>query len=107
MQKLNRTLNHENKSVKPDPSNFFRFFVGKSNNHQCVRQIIKRRSWWHRVNKLEDDELEQEPHFVWTAWRKQEITQKMISKRMIYNRLDANYHLSNKKALFVNLYNYY
>lgn len=25
----------------------------------------------------------------------------------MYNRIDANYHLSNKKALFVNLYNYY
>jgi hypothetical protein len=25
----------------------------------------------------------------------------------MYNRLDANYHLNNKKALFVNMNNYY
>jgi hypothetical protein len=25
----------------------------------------------------------------------------------MYNRLDANYHLSNKKALFVNIREYY
>ena len=26
---------------------------------------------------------------------------------LIYNRLDDNYHLSNKKALFLNVSNYY
>ena len=27
--------------------------------------------------------------------------------KLMYNRLDANYHLSNKKALFVNIREYY
>lgn len=49
MQKVNKVLNQENRNVKPEQgSNYYRFFVGNGNNHQCVRQIIKRRSWWHR-----------------------------------------------------------
>lgn len=49
MQKLNRVLNESNKNVKPEQgSNYFKFYVGTGNNHPTIRQIIKRRSWWHR-----------------------------------------------------------
>lgn len=53
MQRLYRVLNAENNYAKPETnSNYFKFFVGHGNNYPCVRQIIKRRSWWHR-NKRE------------------------------------------------------
>lgn len=52
MQKLYRVLNSENDGAKPDTtSNYFRFFVGSGNNYTGVRQIIKRRSWWHRYKR--------------------------------------------------------
>ena len=49
MQKLYRVLNTENNGVEPEVgSNYFKFFVGAANNYSGVRQIGKRRSWWHR-----------------------------------------------------------
>jgi tubulin---tyrosine ligase len=48
MQKLYRVLNHENNRVKPEPGNFFRFYVGQGNNHNAVKHVVKRRSWWLR-----------------------------------------------------------
>ena len=49
MQKLNKVLNEGNKNVKPEQgSNYFKFYVGWGNNHTIIRQVIKRRSWWHR-----------------------------------------------------------
>ena len=49
MQKLNRTINLENDGAKPENrSNYFKFYVGGGNNFHGVRQIIKRRSWWHK-----------------------------------------------------------
>jgi hypothetical protein len=42
-------MNMENGNVLPEQgSNYFKFYVGTGNNYPCVRQIIKRRSWWHK-----------------------------------------------------------
>ena len=49
-------------------------------------------------------------HFIWTQWRKTELTEhlKQANKQqLIYNKLEDNYHLANKKALFMNMSNYY
>ena len=47
--KLNKVLNEGNKNIKPEQgSNYFKFYVGQGNSHPTIRQIIKRRSWWHR-----------------------------------------------------------
>lgn len=49
MQKLYKTINSENEGVRPEVgSNYFKFCVGYGNNYAGIRQIIKRRSWWHR-----------------------------------------------------------
>ena len=49
MQKLNRVINESNQNCKPEQgSTYFKFFVGLGNNHPTIRQIIKRRPWWHR-----------------------------------------------------------
>ena len=84
MQKLYRTINQENEGAKPENgSNYFKFYVGGGNNYHGVRQIIKRRGWWHRY-KLEqfigmniakpNDDIDSDSsgeeiggaHFIWT-----------------------------------------
>jgi len=89
IKKLNKTLNFENKNAKPEHgSNYFKFYVGTGNNYPTVRQIIKRRSWWHREKHERfigqagfDDEIDENEdvqgkgaHFLWTQWRKPEIS---------------------------------
>lgn len=47
---------------------------------------------------------------MWTQWRKTELTEhlkKPRSVQLMYNRIDANFHLSNKKALFMNVSQYF
>jgi len=129
MQKMHKVLNDGNKGVKPElGSNYFKFYVGQGNNHSTIRQIIKRRSWWHRQKterfigqgELDDEEEdcneEQQPgaqrgaHFIWTHWRKTELSDHLKQSNksnLIYNRMEDNYHLANKKALFMNVVNYY
>lgn len=54
-------------------------FVGGGNNHAAVRQIVRRRIWWHRErqecfvgsvpesqNSDEEDSAIRGAHFVWT-----------------------------------------
>jgi hypothetical protein len=64
---------------------------------------------------MSDDEHDEQdqPHFIWTSWRKTELTYflrtqgKKSPVKLLYNRLEDNFHLSNKKALFLNLKSYY
>lgn len=133
MQKLNKFLNESNRQVRPElGSAFFRFFVGCGNNHPVVRQIIKRRSWWCRYkaerfigqgnNYGSSDESEDEgtpmggaapqkgAHLIWTQWRKTELTDHLKHHKgtsLMYCKLEDNFHLANKKALFMNISNYY
>lgn len=124
MQKLYKCLNQENGNAQPEQgSNYFKFFIGTGNNYSCVRQIIKRRSWWHRqktekfIGQLsleQDSESEDKTisgcHFIWTQWRKTELTDHLkVQKnpKIMYNRLENNFHLANKKALFMNMNTYY
>ena len=127
---MNKVLNEGNRNIKPEQgSNYFKFYVGVGNNHPTIRQIIKRRSWWHRQKTErfigqgavddEEDECDEErangtnlrgAHFIWTQWRKTELSEhlKLNNKAtLMYNRLEDNYHLANKKALFMNVVNYY
>lgn len=48
MQKLNKVLNQENKNVKPELTQQFKFYIGSGNNHHSVSNVIKRRSWWSK-----------------------------------------------------------
>jgi hypothetical protein len=133
MTKLFKTLNYENRQMKPEQgSQYYRFYVGVGNNHPSVRQIIKRRSWWHREKQErfigqgsaattvgDDDEDEDDyedqgkgAHFIWTQWKKTELTDhlKLCSNsgpKLMYNKMEDNYHLANKKALFMNISMYY
>jgi tubulin---tyrosine ligase len=67
-------------------------------------------------------------NFLWTQWRRakfisqlqpNEVFQKKLKQeetnptnntilfQSLYNRIDMNFHLSNKKALFINMKRYY
>ena len=60
---------------------------------------------------VDDEEPRQLNHFIWTSWKKTELTNYLkyanSHYKLMYNRLEDNFHLSNKKALFMNLKNYY
>ena len=84
-----------------------------------VRALFKSRSWWLLHDKEEMDKV----NLMWTQCRKQDIMKQIKCKLInskekrkkelestsvkIYNKLEDNYHLSNKKALFLNMRNYY
>lgn len=82
--------------------------------------MVKRRAWWHRekqerfvgatCEQESDEEETKGAHFIWTAWRKTEISNELkrpCDKRRMYSKLEDNFHLANKKALFLNLKTYY
>ena len=93
--------------------------VGKGNNSVMVRSLFKSRYWWLLHDKEEMDKV----NLMWTQCRKQDIMKQIKCKLInnkekrkkdqettsvkIYNKLEDNYHLSNKKALFLNMRNYY
>ncbi len=78
--------------------------------------------WWTRASK-EDfavvmrDSEEGNNHygcnFIWTQWKKSKHLAYLKKNNInnedikVYNRLENNYHLSNKKALFRNIQQYY
>lgn len=113
-QKLFKILNQENGNSQPDQSStFFKFCVGFGNNSSGIRQIIKRRSWWHKSKSdwFLDNEENEGVHFIWTQWKQADLIQHLKAPqngpKLIYNRLEDNFHLANKKALFMNMCHYY
>lgn len=121
-------MNKENGNIEPiiGKSNL-NYYVGKGNNFYLVRQIIKRRVWWTRASKEDFSVIMRESeegnnhygcNFIWTQWKKSKhlaylkknssTTQNEEGINIkLYNRLESNYHLSNKKALFRNIQQYY
>ncbi len=117
-------MNKENGNIEPiiGKSNL-NYYVGKGNNFYLVRQIIKRRVWWTRASKEDFAAIMRESeegnnhygcNFIWTQWKKNKhlaylkknstTTQNEEGMNIkVYNRLETNYHLSNKKALFRNI----
>ena len=110
IQKLYKELNNSNDNLQPELQNNYKFYVGGGNNSSSVAQTIKKRSWWHKV-KIDKfcNSDEDGAQFIWTAWKKSEICEALQHSevKLIYNRLENNFHLSNKKALFLNMTNYY
>lgn len=77
--------------------------------------MLKYRSWWALGKKFDKGDN----HFVWTQWLKRKILKclpvdgdKQVEETkntnfMMYNRLEGNSSISNKKDLFINLTEYY
>ncbi len=86
---------------------------------------MKRRVWWTRAHvedfapstqtESSDEKVHYGCNFIWTQWKKNKHLQYLKKNKdsstdvgiRIYNRLENNFHLSNKKALFRNIVRYY
>ena len=94
-----------------------------------VRSLFKQRYWWLLHDKEEMDKV----NFMWSQFRKGDIMKQLKCKLInpkdpspqkkkvpndelvksdlfpikVYNKLEDGWHLSNKKALFLNMRSYY
>jgi len=73
-----------------------------------VRSILK-----HRPFLALQDKPSEDCDFLWTSWKRQSILDWLPThdeeeeRPKLYGRMEDNFHLSNKKALFLNISNYY
>ena len=67
------------------------------NNHPVVRQILKRRTWLVRVDKLKSNPFSS-INLFWTQWRKNSISLK-VKPHQIYAKIDGNHLITNKASL--------
>lgn len=85
-----------------------------------MKTLFKQRgTQWTSVSKkvkVEDSALEN-VNFIWTQNKRQHVVEafekhstqassKLLSLR-VYGKIENNFHLSNKKALFLNMKSYY
>ena len=159
-------LNKSNALVIEQPSeNFFyyKYYLGKGNNSNLIKQCLSGRWWWARVGEEEVESA----HLIWTQWKDKKVVESLpkllpnlevenrlsasittsvrfiepqstarpklvdisslgynlvtrsksfislkqtpykIAEMKMYNKIEHNFHLSNKKALFYNLKSYY
>jgi hypothetical protein len=83
-----------------------KFCVGKANNSGTVKQVLRMR-WWFQPLEIEDFEKSQ---IIWTSWYKKKFSNevnKINGVKKIYNRMDRNHFLSNKKCLLQSFQEYY
>lgn len=106
----------------------FKAYICKGNNGKIVKTILKKRWWWTLVDKWNPEEWD----FIWTQWLKPKVINGIYEGRFetidaeskqndglqsdsehrfrqtwVYSKLENNYHLTNKKNLFLNLKRYY
>ncbi|KRX10767.1 hypothetical protein PPERSA_04934 [Pseudocohnilembus persalinus] len=118
---------------KEKQGSIYTAFIGKGNNHQLVKQILKQRWWWNITNSVDNN-----VNFVYTQTRNNNFveimkinTQKILEtqnqknklyhenqenaiciyeepqQRKMHNHVEGNYHLGNKKLLYYNMKNYF
>ena len=87
----------------------YKFFIGSGNNGIMIRNVLKQRWWWIYGAK-NDENL----NLLWTQWYKPKSISKLpcfgspnTFLPRITNHFEQHYHLSNKKAMFINLKRYY
>ena len=87
--------------------NKFKGYVTTQNHGILVRSVLKRRNWWNIVKFKSFENCD----FIWTQWLKREVIEEVpaynepfsIADFKMYNRIEFNHHLSNKKNLFLNM----
>ena len=80
MKRLYKDLNESNGNVVPESNQAsFKYHVSYGNNHNVVKSVISRRSWWHRTKTsrfsgqqplVPEEEQPAGASFLWTAWRR-------------------------------------
>ena len=87
-----------------------KFHIGKGNNHAIVRSVLKQRSWWTQSAEGEEGFGGSDVCLLWTQWKKQRHLDFLAGNAggvKIYNKMEQNKQLSNKKGIFVNMRDYY
>jgi len=107
-------LNKENEYVA-EVIKIPKYFLGKGNNPMLVQTLIKQR-WWNKADSIYTANL------IWTQWKKRKIINLLPVKKeltedveenkkrgilRLYNHVEGNGHLANKKAMFYNMKAYY
>ena len=95
----------------------YKFYVSDGNNGMLVKSILKERWWWSYGNK-KDESI----NLCWTQWCKKSFIQTLSMKNFqakcaenqqkkdllkVCNHLENHFHLSNKKAMFINMQQFY
>jgi len=99
----------ENEAGAPK-NNTYKFYVAKGNNGIMVREVLKQRAWWS-YGARHDENL----NLLWTQWCRPKFIKELKcygkgkneGPLKVSNHFERHYHLSNKKAMFINLYRYY
>ena len=112
---ISSVVNHSNEYELPESAvlakgSQYKFCVGKGNNGIMVRSILKQRYWWNYGTR-QDENL----NLLWTQWCKPKFIAELPSfgkgkaegPLRVSNHFERHYHLSNKKAMFINLQRYY
>ena len=101
-------INKSNEYIEQKQNLQYKFFICKGNNGLMVRNVIKQRWWWTYGKKIDTN-------LLWTEWCKSKhitelpsfTTSSNKSSQKITNHFEGHYHLSNKKAMFINMQRYY
>ena len=109
---LSQIINTEN-TISPHEKSTanYRYFVGKGNNSQLVRNAFKQRWWWTSIEKTELEKA----NLVWTQLLSRKFMEIIpsLSKGQssdiiqLANHLENHFHISNKKAMFLNIRGYF
>jgi len=95
--------------VKPRPRPF-RFYVGKGNNPDLIREVLGSREWWEEITQEEIDQGV--PYnFKWKQlnYRKAELESLGTTRgvRQCCNHFENNMEICSKSGLFRNITYYY
>lgn len=86
----------------------YRFYTDATgNNHPIVRQILKRRPWLFRVDKLKGGSHHfDQVNFFWTQWFKSSISER-LKPHQIYSKIENNFLITNKSNLLNTMTEFY
>jgi len=110
LRQLWNLLNVHNDILISNKQTQYKYCVRKGNNYLLVKSILKSRFWWIETNK-KDEEL----NLLWTQWYNPKFIKalptfketKVAESIKMCNHMERQYHLSNKKAMLINMKRYY
>ena len=86
---------------------FYKFYTDNTgNNHPVVRQILKRRCWYQRVDNLKGPNVFDQTSFFWTQWKRSKIVEK-LTQNQIYGKIEGNGLIANKSHLLTTMQSYF
>ncbi len=93
----------------------YRAYVGPGNNAPLIRAVLKQRPWWMIAKKRDTKDCQ----LVWSPWRRNRFYEVLRVQDCpaaatvnsagikVYNHLQENHCLSDKKEMYYNLRQYY